>query len=179
MASQEFVTEGESLGWHLNLIDVSTGKKTVLARKAGVLLFSPDLSPDGRWIALQVRPREFWSGAEQIVVARLDGTLPIGPERWVLVTGLDHFDAEPRWSSDGEVLYFNSNRDGAICLWAVKLDPRTKKPVGEPYAVRHFHRNGAQKHATYPMYSLGVDRIVMATTQGQGSLWMTQLPEVR
>jgi serine/threonine protein kinase/Tol biopolymer transport system component len=179
MATQEAVIEGQRLlGYHLNLIDVSTGKKTVLARKAGVLLFSPDFSPDGRWVAFQVRPREFWSGAEQIVVARLDGTLPIEPERWVAVTGLDHFDANPRWSSDGEMLYFNSHRDGAICLWAVRLDPRTKKPVGEPYAVRHFHKNEV-KHAPYPMYSLGIDRIVMASTQAQGSLWMTQLPEVR
>lgn len=180
MASQEAVVEGQRLlGFHLDLIDVSTGKKTVLARKAGALLFSPDLSPDGRWVAFQARPREFWSGVEQIVVARLDGKLPIESEHWVPVTGLDHFDANPRWSSDGKVLYFNSNRDGAICLWAVKLDPRTKKPVGEPYAVRHFHRTGAQKHAPYPTYSLGIDRIVMAAARGQGSLWMTELPEVR
>jgi Tol biopolymer transport system component len=153
MASQEAVTESKRiLGFHLDLIDVSTGKKTVLARKAGVLLFAPDLSPDGQWVAFQARPREFSRGVEQIVVARLDGTLPIEPERWISVTGLDHFDANPRWSSDGKVLYFNSNRDGAICLWAVKLDPHSKKPISEPYAVRHFHRNGRQLSAPYPCF---------------------------
>jgi hypothetical protein len=29
------------------------------------------------------------------------------------------------------------------------------------------------------MFSLGIDRIVMAAQQGQASLWMMQLPEAR
>jgi Tol biopolymer transport system component len=180
MASQEGVRDGKKLvGYHLDLIDVPTGRKTVLAEKAGLWLFAPDFSPDGRWVAFQARPGVVLNPVEQIMVARVDGILPIEPEHWIPVTGLDHFDANPRWSSDGQVLYFNSARDGTVCLWAVKLDPHSKRPVSEPYAVRHFHRHGRQLPAPYPVFSIGIDRIVMAAQHGQGSLWMMQLPEAR
>ena len=32
-------------------------------------------------------------------------------------------------------------RDGFLCLWAQAVDPGTKAPRGEPFAVFHAHRN--------------------------------------
>ena len=76
------------------------------------------------------------------------------------------------------MLYFTSNRDGSTCLWAVRLDPATKKPLAEPYAVRHFHASPRNYSANvYPVFSLGADRIVISLEQVQSDLWMMHLPE--
>jgi hypothetical protein len=114
----------------------------------------------------------------QLFVAPLNGRLPIEPARWITITSLGHYiDAGAKWSRDGRMLYFMSDRDGSTCLWAVRLDAATKKPLGEPFAVRHFHASPRQySDAVYPIFSLGPDRIVISLEQVQSDLWMMQLP---
>jgi hypothetical protein len=182
MASQEAVVEGGTVsGLRINRIDPVSGSKTVIAEKRGVNLYAPDFSRDGRWIAFQGQPNGTAAKVvEQLFVAPLDAGLPVDPSSWITVTGLDYFDAGPHWSRDGEMLYFTSNRDGSICLWAVRLDPATKKPAGQPYPVRHFHASSREDpnkaFKAYPVFSLSPDRIVISLEQVQSDLWMMQLP---
>jgi Helix-turn-helix domain len=73
---------------------------------------------------------------------------------------------------------FQAKRDGSTCLWAIRLDPISKKPAGEPFPVRHFHASPRQySNATYPVFSIGPDRIVISLEQVQSDLWMMHLPE--
>jgi hypothetical protein len=44
-----------------------------------------------------------------------------------------------RWSPNGNLLYFVSERDGFRCIWAQRLDPGSKRPVGALFAVYHSH----------------------------------------
>lgn len=37
------------------------------------------------------------------------------------------------------MLYYVCDRDGFVCIWATRLDPGTKRPIGEPKAIVHFH----------------------------------------
>ncbi|HTF66105.1 MAG TPA: protein kinase, partial [Edaphobacter sp.] len=56
MLSQEPVFERSKwVAERIDRIDVASGRKTVLLDKGG-FLFSPDLSPDGHWVAFQARP---------------------------------------------------------------------------------------------------------------------------
>ena len=48
---------------------------------------------------------------------------------WRAITSGEFSDDKPRFSPDGNLLYFTSNRDGFVCLWAQRLDP-AKKPIG-------------------------------------------------
>ncbi len=80
------------------------------------------------------------------------------------------------WSRDGRTLYFNSDRDGSTCLWAFRLDAATKKPLGEAFAVKHFHTN-PRRYTLYPQFCVGRDRIIISLDQVQSDLWMMQLPE--
>ena len=175
MLSQERVFEGSKwVAVRINRIDAASGGKTVLLEKRS-FLFSPDLSPDGRWVAFQDRAT-LADRREQLFVAPMTDGGPVPPERWVPLTELKYFDAGPIFSRDGKVLYFTSDRDGFTCLWAVRFNPATGKPVGDPYPVKHFH--GSPRHYSwYPAFSVGPDRIVISLEQVQSDLWMTQLPE--
>jgi eukaryotic-like serine/threonine-protein kinase len=149
--------------------DLREKRKTVLAYKRGTLLFSPDLSPDGLWFAFQspVTKEPF----EHIFIAPVDVRSRVEPDRWTAVTDQRYFDANPEWSRSGKLLYFISDRDGFSCLWAVKLDPVTKRPRGEPFALKHFHGN-PQHYTFFPTYTVGSDRIVIALDDVRSDLWM-------
>jgi Tol biopolymer transport system component len=174
LASQDWI-QGLSL---INRVDPNTGEKIVMVEKPGVDLYAPAFSPDGGWIAFQAYPTNITAVGMQLFVAPLNARLPIEPTRWIAVTSLGHdIDAQAQWSRDGRMLYFTSNRDGSTCLWAVRLDAATKKPLGEPFAVRHFHASPRMySTAVYPIFSVGSDRIVISLEQVQSDLWMMHLP---
>ena len=130
-------------------VNPHTGEKRLFTEKRGVRLFAPDLSPDGRWVAFQGSPGNSPWSTEQLFVAPWDSGDPVDPARWIMITGLGHFDAGPMWSHDGRMLYFISNRDGSTCLWAIRLDPISKKPAGEPFPSGTFmraHVNTRMRH---------------------------------
>jgi len=176
MASQQLILEGpNSTRFRINRIHTATGRTTILTEKSGTFLFAPDLSPDGRWIVFQARPAPV-SDFEQLFVAPADESVPVAASRWIAPTDLQYFDADPQWSRDGKMVYFTSNRDGFTCLWALRVDPTTKRVAGQPFAVHDFH--GTPRHYTlYPTFSVGPDRMVISLDQVQSDLWMTHLPE--
>jgi Tol biopolymer transport system component len=177
MTSQQLIVGGPNSNhrFRINRIDTASGRTTVLTEKPGTLLFAPDLSPNGRWIAFQARPAPV-SDFEQLFIAPANESVPVAPSRWIALTDLQHFDANPQWSRDGKMVYFMSNRDGFTCLWAIRLNAVTKGPVGEPFPVHHFHTT--PRHYTfYPHFSVAPDRIVLSLDQVQSDLWMMHLPE--
>jgi Tol biopolymer transport system component len=177
MATQEFVRDrGKIVVSRLSRIETTSRGKSIIAEQKGVFLFAPDFSPDDRWVAFQARPLALEAHVEQLFVAPMDSGLPVDPARWIPVTDLKYYDAGAKWSRDGKMLYFTSNRDGSTCLWAVRLDPATKKAIGEPFPVRHFHTS-PRHYSHYPEFSLGPDRIVISLDQVQSDLWMMQLPD--
>jgi hypothetical protein len=75
------------------------------------------------------------------------------------------------------MLYFLSDRDGFRCLWAQRLEPATKRPLGEPFAVEHFHRARlSMTRLTNRSDAIGVavgrGRVVLAVGEMTGNLWL-------
>jgi dipeptidyl aminopeptidase/acylaminoacyl peptidase len=97
-------------------------------------------------------------------------------KEWIPVTGDGANDRNPRWSPDGNLLYFLSERDGFRCVWAQRLDPRTKRPRGEPFGVQHFHyARLSLMHETDPAgvdLSVAGDRLVLSVFERTGNVWM-------
>ena len=86
----------------------------------------------------------------------------------------------PGWSPDARVLYFWSDRDGSPCLWAQHVDPATKRPVGEPIDIQHFHGKGLSWRNLYvgaPEIAVARDKIVFNLGEHTGNVWMTNLPK--
>ena len=101
-----------------------------------------------------------------------------GQGEWIVVTSSEQLDREPRWSPDGNLVYFISERDGFRCLWAQRLDAMQKRPVGSAFAIHHFHRS----RLTNRMFDTGWiglfvsrDRIFLSLEELTGNIWMTQL----
>src|SRR5918995_4202616 len=79
----------------------------------------PQLSPDGRQVAYALEGRIY--------------VVPVsGGESRPVTTGASSA-SEPRWSRDGSVLYFLSDRTGLSQLWKLPLDS-----FGEAVQVTHL-----------------------------------------
>src|SRR5262249_12895572 len=57
---------------------------------------------------------------------------------WVPITDGKQLDREPRWSPDGNLLYFLADRDGTRGIFGQRLDPMTKHPIEGPFEVMMF-----------------------------------------
>jgi hypothetical protein len=107
------------------------------------------------------------------------GETPAPEESWIPITDGKGLDREAAWSPDGNLLYFLSDRDGFRCIWAQRLQPATKRPVGEPSAVLHFH------HARRSLRAVGNNvgaiglsvakgRLVFALGDVTGNIWLRE-----
>ena len=74
----------------------------------------------------------------------------------------DALERDPAWSPDGRFLYFISERDGFRCVWARPLDAATKRPIGDAFAVRHFHA------ARFSLKQVGKPRLSDGPLGGRG-----------
>jgi hypothetical protein len=93
---------------------------------------------------------------------------------WIAIDHPNRWDDKPRWSPDGNVVYFVSDRDGQFCLWAQRLENCTKQPVGMPFALYHFHNSRlAMDNVGTSFLEIDVarDKIVMGLGGLTGNIW--------
>jgi Tol biopolymer transport system component len=99
-------------------------------------LFSPRFSPDNRWIALHEATGP-WT--RRLIIVRFKGDVTHENNEWIPVSDGAAYDVEPRWSPDGNLLFFISQRDGYRCIWGTAFGAYNKTSVGPPFPVQHFH----------------------------------------
>jgi eukaryotic-like serine/threonine-protein kinase len=134
-------------------------------------VFQGHFSPDGRWAVLM----DGFNTGMKVVPVR-DGQL--APEREWKQAVAGEADLY-RWSPDGNTIYFLSHRDGFPCIWAQRLNPATKEPVGEPFAVYHAHGASRSMRSFNDSSAIGLavarDRIVFAQAERLGNIWWGKL----
>jgi hypothetical protein len=61
----------------------------------------------------------------------------------------------------------------------LRLDPVTKKPHGNLFAVQHFHTPSQSMTAPSPRYpvAIGRDKIVVSLEERSGGIWMLSLKD--
>jgi Tol biopolymer transport system component len=130
-------------------------------------------SPDGKWIAFH---QIMGPNGRQVFVAPFAEKESVRQKEWIPITGESANDRNAQWSPDGNLLYFLSERDGFRCVWAQRLDPRTKRPRGGPFGVQHFHHARLSlMHGTNPGdigLSVARDRLVLSVFERTGNIWM-------
>ena len=128
-----------------------------------------EFSPDGNWFS-------FLDGvgpSSDTVVAPFQGEGLVGESAWVAITKAG---GPGNWSPDGKLLYTISVRDGLFaCIWAQRLDPATKRPVGAPYAVFHSHNPRISLSAGGDLsLSIGPDSMLFHMGEQTGNIWMAE-----
>jgi Tol biopolymer transport system component len=94
------------------------GNVTLLQHRTGILV-PYDVSPDGQWLVLaNLRERQ-----EDLFVMKTDGT------ELSRVTDDPARDRSPRFSPDGAMLTFFSNKSGHYQGWSVRTDGGDRKPL--------------------------------------------------
>ena len=162
--------------------------RQVVAHEAGsnrqaVILSHPvydldgvNFSPDGDWVAFRAIVSAASRTKEFIAPFRLDGPPP--EEEWIEIAPSATFVAGATWAPSGELLYYISNEGGPMAIRAVRLDPKTRRPVGKPWVVYESGSEGPVIRS-FAVTGIGLNRVAVmadalvfdAATQ-RGNIWM-------
>jgi hypothetical protein len=97
---------------------------------------------------------------------------------WIPVFDGKGLDREATWAPSGDALYFYSERDGNRCVWLQKLDPKTKRPVGDARDVYHAHGGRASlselPNNLWSNPAFGGGRMVVSLGEKTGSIWLAE-----
>ena len=162
----------------IGLVDVATGKSAVVLSDPQHQLWNAFYSWDDQWVVFLM---EIDNNHFRIYVTPVENSVPDGPDHWIQLTSGEHNDNKPQFSPDGNTVYFTSNRDGFLCIWALRLDPKTRRPQGDPFAIQHFHAsqriNGGVSipGATDMEVGVGRDKIVTNMDDFHSDIWMVDL----
>ncbi|MBV8808298.1 MAG: PD40 domain-containing protein [Acidobacteriaceae bacterium] len=155
----------------IGALTIQSWTHTIFMRDPILDLRADSLSTDGKWLLFTAfKARSDY----KIYAAPFSLSRPPARSSWMEVLHSPDSDPQPVWSKDGTVLFFSSSRDGFNCIWGLRLNKDTKQPVGQPFAVRHFHTPSAVLEAPnfYNPLVLGSDGIVVGLIERSGSIWM-------
>ena len=170
-----YITQHDPSG--IGLLTLGSPPNDAWLRHPGYGIYNPRLSSDGGWIAFSGRTDRL--SPARVFIAKIHASGVAREKEWIVISS----DADaPSWSPQANLLYFWSNRDGSPCLWAQRLDPATKQPIGAPLSIHHFHSRGLSWKNLYlgaPTIAVARDKIVFNLGEQTGNIWMTDIPRPR
>jgi eukaryotic-like serine/threonine-protein kinase len=156
----------------ISIMELATRRRTALIQHPEYQLWNARFSPDDHWISFNATEH----GHSRIFIAPIEGANLVRFEDWIEIPG-NGWEDKPRWSPDGNTLYFVSDRDGFRCIWAQRLD-RRKHPLGDPVPVFHAHESVRSMARVGPgdlSISVASDKLVFNMSERQGDLWLIKL----
>lgn len=131
---------------------------------------SVEFSPDEKWVAFAL-PKD---RVGPIIVAPVRNGRAAPEAEWINITDSGGYNNRPWWSSGADILYYLSNSDRNICVWARRLHPVTKQPVGAPFAIFHAHdrKRTISSEAAIFGPAVGKDSIVFAMEDRTSNVWI-------
>ncbi len=132
-------------------------------------LWQGQFSPDGRWISFNAFNATDTSSSRVYVVSASGGS-------WISLTEGKYWDDKPRWSPDGKVIYFVSNRTGFFNVWKVRFDPAGGKPLDQPTRVTDFQSTTQMLIPSIVQLEMALtsDRIILPMMEASGGIWVLE-----
>jgi len=153
--------------------DIATGRTTEVTAAPGARLGRLHLSPNDRWLVFNA-----WVGdAIRLIVIPFAPGRPVSQDQWIAVTPENTPSYHGAWSRDGRLLYFLSERDGSVCVWAQRIDPQTGHPAGDAFAVWHFHETRrSMAGVQFGIRSIGLSRgrLMVTLNDAAGNVWLAK-----
>jgi eukaryotic-like serine/threonine-protein kinase len=160
--------------WQVFVLSLKSGAKRLLAARSGHSLLQARFSPDERWLSFM----EYAGTHSRLWVAPVPASGLAEPRTWIPVTSDAWLEDKPRWSPDGQLLYFLSDRDGFRCIWAQRLGRSSRRPVGAAFAVHHIH-GGSLSMMNVMVQTTGFDvardSLIFNMGERAGNIWTTML----
>jgi Tol biopolymer transport system component len=169
----------------ISSVDPATSKSIEIAKHGILHTTAPHVSPDGRWLTFHTSEstsagKKTMSSKRQVFVVPYNG-YPVPPANWIPITDGEALDREARWSSDGNQIYFLSDRDGFRCIWKRNLNPATKQPSGPIQPVLHLHNSHLSLLHIPDTGNVSIcpvgNKLIFAMGELSSNLWMTDLKE--
>ena len=155
-------------------LDLKSGEKHGFLRHRVYALWDGQFSPDDRWVAFGALKHE---GPVQIFVTPFPDGTGSHENAWIPITDGSADAGHLVWSPDGRLLYFASDRDGRMCLWAQALD-QSMRPRGPAIAILHLHGpRRSIENMPWNQFRLSTSRDTLLFNLGEltGNIWMTRL----
>ncbi len=165
--------------WSAYGLNLTTGKRTLIVGHQH-RTYSTRFSPDGKWITfLTDTGRD--EAPRRIFVAPFVPDHLIPESTWIPITDGGQRDFEPCWSADGAMLYFLSDRDGNRCIWAMRVNRRTKHPIGDAFPVVHLHRMSTHIPASVGASVFGISaghgRLIFGAAELSSAIYRVESPK--
>jgi len=131
-------------------------------------LYQPHFSPDGHWILFEAVTDTPTGGESALYV------IPATGGSWIRITDGKRWDDKPRWSPDGNTIYFVSRRGGFFNVWGIQFDPAKGRAIGEPFRVTEFEKPSLKVPETISLvaFSINQDKLVLTMEEVSGSIWV-------
>jgi len=155
----------------IGLVDPS-GIRPDLIRSPGGSLYSPRFAPAGDWIAFVSRTPP---DVHRVFLVPFRNGRAAARDEWIAVTETGQWVDKPRWSPNGNILYFLSDRDGFTCIWAQRLSPAGKRPNGDAAPIWHFHdRRQSLGNSSSMELSIARNGALLTLNESTGNVWIVE-----
>jgi hypothetical protein len=93
---------------------------------------------------------------------------------WITVSEHPGPNSRPWWSSDGNVIYYLLTRGSQASIWARRLNPTTKQPLGEAFIIYSppVLRTLVLGHPFGP--TMGARQLIFAMSETTGNIWLAE-----
>jgi Tol biopolymer transport system component len=158
---------------NIYLFNRITKTQRVVVQSSEYSMFQARLSPDQRWVTFMgARPPN-----GRLWIAPFRGHQAVAESDWIPLTEATGWGDKPRWSPDGNTVYYVAERDGFPCVWAQRLEPVTKRPIGPPASIHHFHSGRlSMRNVGYGGLEIGIaqDGIIFNLGELTGNIWQAR-----
>lgn len=155
----------------VDLYRAASGQRETILSKAGAHVSEATWSPVNQMLLFTVGAD---GPAGRVYAARFPATANLPQTSWIPITGPDETAKTPRWSADGKMVFYISNRDNYWCIWGQRFDPIVGKPMGKPFPVQHYHAlnlsiSGVSDHSLN--LSVGNRSIYVNVAEMNSTIW--------
>jgi serine/threonine protein kinase len=123
-------------GSAIKLLATDSGETETVLERVGMFLGEANWSSDNEYLLFTASTG---NDNKQVFAVRFPKTTGEPAGNWIPITEASTYSDRPRWSGDGNAIFYLSRRDGFSCIWGQRFDAKAGKPAGAPFAVMHYH----------------------------------------